>query len=79
MRLKRAGEWALGGWLGDRLERWERGRKMRRFQKVIRPDSAAKLDPSQVKGHFEDHGARILRHYRERLQRFGLLDSAAAD
>jgi hypothetical protein len=79
MRLKRAAEWALGGWLGDRLERWERGRKMRRFQKAIRPDSAAKLDPSQVKGHFEDHGARILRHYRERLQRFGLLDSAAAD
>jgi hypothetical protein len=78
--FKRAGEWVLSGWLGDRLERWERARKLRRFQKdLARPDSAARLDPTQVKGHFEDHGARILRHYRERLQRFDLFDSAAAD
>jgi hypothetical protein len=71
--LKRAVEVALGGRLGDLLEQWEYRRKLRRFApKMQRPNSAAQIDASHVKGHFEDHGSRALREYHARLREFGL-------
>lgn len=71
--LKRIVEVVLGGRLGDAFERWEYNRKLRRFApKMERPNSAAQIDASHVKGHFEDHGTRALREYRERLKEYGL-------
>jgi hypothetical protein len=76
--LKGGIEWSLSGSLGDRLERWEQRRKLRRFASDLHtPHSAAALDSSQVKGHFHDHGHRVLAHYHERLARYGLLDAEA--
>lgn len=77
-RLQRLGERLLAARLGDRLEAWERGRKLRKFQALAsRPGSAAQLDAEHVKGHFEDHGRVILAEYQARLARLGLAASAA--
>jgi len=70
---KRGVEKLLGGGLGDRLEYWEQQRKIRRFEQDMRlAHSAAKLDHTQVKGHFNDHGHPILTRYYERLRECGL-------
>lgn len=72
-RIKRALEWLLGGRLGDRIEGWEKARKVRRFQKAAQgPNSSARVDSTQVKGHFNDHGSMVLTQYRRRLAEFGL-------
>lgn len=69
--LQRAGEWLLGGRLGDALERWERDRKLRKFAPVAgQPSSAAELDADRVKGHFDDHGYPILKKFNERVQQY---------
>ncbi len=71
--LKRLLEWMLSGRLGDWLEGWERRRKLRRFMPDIqRASSAAQLDEHQIKGHFNDHGRRVLQQYDERLRRHKL-------
>jgi len=71
--LKRLGEWALGGRLGDALERWEYQRKLRRFADDLRtPNSAALLDDQHVKGHFQDHGHPVMQEYARRLRAFEL-------
>lgn len=71
--LKSAAERVLGGRLGDWLEGWERRRKVARFTAAARAaESAAVIDDSQIKGHFNDHGSRVLMQYRRRLERFGL-------
>lgn len=76
--LKMALETVLSGNIGDRIEQWEYQRKMRRFADAMqKPDSSAKLDEAQVKGHFDDHGHPILRQYRERLQKHGLLQETS--
>lgn len=72
--LKTLGEYLLRGRMGDALERWERERKRQRLLRQQTTTSAATLDPSQVKGHFNDHGARVLNVYRERLRAYGLTD-----
>jgi hypothetical protein len=66
-------EWVLRGRVGDTLEVWEHRRKLRRFaQEMQLMHSAARLDAQHVKGHFNDHGHPVLRHYRERLRAYGL-------
>jgi len=77
--IKRVGEAALGGRLGNALETWEHQRKVRRFAKKMRQqqEHAAQIDRTQVKGHFSDHGSRILRKYQARLRQHGLIDAAA--
>jgi hypothetical protein len=70
--IKRFGEFFLGGSVGDKLERWEQNRKIRKFQGQIDQTSDVKLDEKQVKGHFDDHSSVILRQYNERLDQFGL-------
>ena len=67
--VKRAVECVLGGALGDRLERWEYRRKLARFAPdMATPGSAAQLDPAHVKGHFNDHGRRVLDAYGARIR-----------
>ncbi len=67
--LKRAGEWLLGGKIGDVLEQWEYRRKLRRFAPEMKtPHSAAQLDLQHVKGHFNDHGHPVLQQYADRLR-----------
>jgi len=76
--IKRWGEWMLGGRVGGWIETWERERKMRRFNAhPPRQDSAAQVDSSQVKGHFNDHGSGVMAQYRARLKTFGLEDNRA--
>lgn len=74
--MKHALEWALGGRIGDRIEAWEKARKVRRFQAAAHaPHSAARVDASQVKGHFNDHGSAVIAQYRQRLADFGLTET----
>ena len=71
--VKRMLEASLNNRLGDALEGWERHRKVRRFaSQMRRPQSAAQLDATQIKGHFNDYGCRVLRAYEERLRRYRL-------
>jgi hypothetical protein len=71
--FKRALEWLFSGKIGDWLENWEYQRKQARFLPQVGQTGAdARIDAHNVKGHFEDHGYPILRHYQERLQRYGL-------
>lgn len=68
--IKQAAEAVLRGPLGDRLEQWEYRRKLRRFTpELSTPNHAAKLDQTQVKGHFRDHGHPVLNQYADRLRK----------
>jgi hypothetical protein len=71
--FKRLGEWLLSGSIGDRLERWEMTRKVKKFQPQLdQPDSNAILDRDHVKGHFQDYGAPVTRLYENKLREFQL-------
>lgn len=72
IQFKKLGEWFLKGWIGEKLEQWESRRKIVKLQKQIDHNSAAQLDKSHVKGHFQDHGQRILREFHARLDTYGL-------
>ena len=77
--MKRMAEWALGDRLGNALEGWESRRKMRRFQAQMAHEThSARLDGEHVKGHFNDHGQRVLHQYALRLQEYGLEDTPVA-
>jgi hypothetical protein len=66
-------EWLLAGKIGDWLDTWEMKRKIRKFgaRKAHTPGSVI-FDQNQVKGHFDDHGARISSQYQRRLDEFML-------
>jgi hypothetical protein len=65
--LQRVLEALLSGTLGERLEQWERSRKMAKFQPQLkRAGTSAVLDEAQVKGHFNDYGERALEAYLRR-------------
>lgn len=69
--LKQLGERFLAGRLGDALEAWERRRKTRKFAGAAQTaGAAARLDADHVKGHFNDHGWRVLKEFEERLGRY---------
>jgi hypothetical protein len=71
--LKRLAEIVLTGRIGDTLDTWEHRRKIRRFQAELKtPNSSAQLDRTQVKGHFNDYGYRVIAAYEERLHQYGL-------
>jgi hypothetical protein len=66
-------EWLFSGPIGDSLEQWEYRRKLRRFAPEMgAPNSAAQLDASHVKGHFNDYGHPVLRKYQQRLTEYGI-------
>jgi hypothetical protein len=73
--LQRTAEVILNTPIGDMIERWEYQRKLRKFApQTQQPTSSATIDGDQAKGHFNDHGLRILEQYEERLRAFGLAD-----
>lgn len=77
--IKRLLEMLLGGLLGDRLEQWEYRRKMQRFApEMQKQHSSARLDETQVKGHFDDHGHPAIQKYFQRLRECGLENQIAA-
>lgn len=72
-RAKRLLERLLGGRVGTLVEHWEQRRKSRKFlSHVDTPQSAAQVDDSQVKGHFDDNGLPILEQYAARLRAYGI-------
>lgn len=72
---KRILETCLAGRLGDLLESWEYGRKLREFEpKFDRPGHSAIMNPNCVKGHFQDHRKPSREAYAERLRRYGVPD-----
>ncbi|MCS6910093.1 MAG: hypothetical protein NZM11_05920 [Anaerolineales bacterium] len=72
--LRGLGERVLSNGLGDWLECWERERKQRKFAREAAHSVAARLDSDHVKGHFNDHGARVLAEYERRLKQYGIED-----
>jgi hypothetical protein len=54
-------------WAG-RLEEWEMRRKQIRFGRQVHPHPEAAFGPDICKGHFDDHGQRILEAYQDRLR-----------
>lgn len=75
---KRTAERLLSGRPGNMLEHWEYRRKLRRFATQMQtPHSAAELDASQVKGHFNDYGYAVMHAYADRLEAFGLIAQPA--
>jgi hypothetical protein len=70
--LKRMLEAGLGGRLGERLESWERGRKIRRFTEQEGEAAEAAFCPGQCKGHFDGHAKRALAAYAARLEELDL-------
>ena len=71
--LKRLAEILLSGRIGDMLDSWEHRRKLKRFEADLQtPGSSAQLDRSQVKGHFNDYGHKVINAYEDRLAQYGL-------
>jgi hypothetical protein len=72
-RLKQTAEYVLGGRLGNLLDTLEYRRRAHKFRaRAQAPESSAAIDRQQVKGHFIDHGQRILEQYHERLAAYDL-------
>lgn len=71
--LQRAAELLLRTPIGDILERWEYRRKLRKFApRAQEPTSGAVIDDQQAKGHFNDHGLRIMAAFQARLDALDL-------
>jgi hypothetical protein len=69
--MQRSAELILRTPIGDILERWEYRRKLRKFTpQTHRPTSSAVIDDQQAKGHFNDHGLRIMAQFQARLEAF---------
>lgn len=65
---KRGIERLLGGAVGDRLETWERRRKIERLSsRQATPTAEIVLSSEQCKGHFDRHRTRVLAAYQDRL------------
>jgi len=62
--LKGLGEWLLGGKIGDKLERWEQGRKIAQLQ---RPEALeARFTADICKGHYTSYGQETLKAFAAR-------------
>jgi hypothetical protein len=73
---QRVAEWVLGGAIGNRLERWEMHRKLRKFAPQTSTNVEMALDASRVKGHTMNYGHHTLARYEEGLRAAGLIDIA---
>lgn len=71
--FKKAAEWLLSGRLGNWLEAWEMQRKIRKFSALSAVGGNVIFDRDHVKGHFNDHGARISAQYQCLLEEHQLL------
>jgi hypothetical protein len=74
--LKAIAEKLLAGAVGDRLEEWERRRKVAKLSRLARQrdTTAAFFGSDCCKGHMQDHGRHIERLYTERLAQAGLTE-----
>lgn len=70
--FKRMIEMVLSTKFGDWVESWEYHRKVRRFSSKANIAANAVIDSSQAKGHFDDHGQRVMHQYTARLHEYGL-------
>ncbi len=64
--LRRIAEAILRSSLGDRLERWEMGRKVRKLS-AASPSAETRYDASCCQGHADEHGRRSLLAFHARL------------
>lgn len=71
-RVKAIAEALLSGRLGALLDGLEYRRRARRFQRQASSTGAALISPQAVKGHFCDHGQRILEAYHQRLEQYNV-------
>jgi hypothetical protein len=71
MGLRRAGEAVLHGRVGERLERWERTRKIRRFSRDG-GGREARFSEDVCKGHFGGYHGRVLAEFEARLSELGV-------
>ncbi|MDI3339982.1 MAG: hypothetical protein QJR03_05555 [Sphaerobacter sp.] len=60
--------------VGERLERWERERKIRRLSQASGPGAEAEFTADWCKGHIDGHGRRTLAAYAARLRALGVFD-----
>lgn len=70
--LKSAVEGALRSPAGDRLERWEMERKIRKFDNQPGDHTEVNFGADWCKGHFDGHGRRALAAFEARVQQLGL-------
>jgi hypothetical protein len=75
--IRRIVEWTLSGQLGHWIEQWEYRRKSKRFQHqheeaLQRRQAESVISEQEVKGHFSEHGQRILNAYQQYLRHYGL-------
>jgi hypothetical protein len=70
---QRLAEAILGGRIGDRIEAWERQRKIPRLQELAlqRGAQGARYTPELCKGHVNDHGNRVQERYLAQLAAHG--------
>ena len=71
-KFKKTVEFVLGGALGDRFEKWEMRRKIRKFAAQLETSIEGTLDESQVKGHFMDYGQWTMQNYQTQVDALGL-------
>jgi hypothetical protein len=64
--LRRLAERALAGRVGDRIETWERERKIRRLSRIAGENGEASFSPDWCKGHVSGHERRILAAFDDR-------------
>jgi len=67
--VKRGAERVLAGRLGDRLEAWERRRKIAKFSaRAAASDGSAVITAECCKGHFDGQGRRIMQRFEAVVQ-----------
>jgi hypothetical protein len=70
--LKKVGENCLSGPGGEKLERWEMDRKIKKFSRLTGKNGEAEFSSEWCKGHFEGHAVRSIAAYQRRLEHLGL-------
>jgi hypothetical protein len=70
--VKKLGENFLSGPGGQKLERWEMERKIKKFSRLAGENGEAEFSSEWCKGHFEGHAVRSIAAYQHRLEQLGL-------
>jgi hypothetical protein len=65
--IKRWFEWALGGVTGDRIEAWERERKITKLSAQVAGTDESTFSDAVCKHHVHQHAGRVLAQYAARL------------
>jgi hypothetical protein len=67
--LQRGAEVVLRTLIGERIEQWERARKIKKFSRAHLTPSEAVLSADQCKGHFDNVAQRVLTAHAERIRK----------